>query len=835
MNDRLPSTPSAAEPVRRLDAESDGFDAALAALTRIDAAQDADLPARVAAILAEVRTRGDAALIEYGARFDGLQVSDASALAIGPDELQAALDALPSPQRHALEVAAARIRTYHEHQRTDSWSFTESDGTRLGQRVLPLDRVGLYVPGGKAAYPSSVLMNAIPARVAGVAELVMMVPTPQGVRNPMVLAAAAVAGVDTVFTIGGAQAVGALAYGTRTVPAVDKIVGPGNAWVAEAKRQVFGVVGIDMIAGPSEILVLADGTGDPDWVAMDLFSQAEHDELAQSILLCPDAGFIDRVQESIARLLPTMPRAATIARSLRDRGALVKVRDMAHACEIANRIAPEHLEIFAHDASRWIDLIRHAGAVFVGPFASESLGDYCAGPNHVLPTMRTARFSSPLGVYDFQKRSSLIELSAEAADRLGSIAATLADAEGLAAHAQSARLRLATVRDAATTPQIPGPAQSARRAANAVEHAVGADIRTMQAYPVARADGLIKLDAMESPYSLPDELRGELGRRLAALQLNRYPVPDYRDLKAAIAQRMGIPVGFPVVLGNGSDELIAMLGLATATSGRAVLAPAPSFVMYEIFARQTGTPFVGVDLRPDFSLDGDAMLAAIRRHRPALVYLAYPNNPTGACFDDALIERILAAAPGLVVLDEAYEPFAQRSWMPRLPEFGNLVVMRTVSKIGLAGVRLGYLAAAPAITQELEKVRPPYNISVLDEACALFALEHADVLARQAAEVRGARPLLARTLASLPGVQVFDSATNFILARMPAADAVHAAMRERGVLVRNVGRMHPLLADCLRISVGTPSENDAMLAALAGALAEQAGAASRHSSPLRPS
>jgi histidinol dehydrogenase len=380
-------------------------------------------------------------VLEYTRRFDRVEAADASALELPRAELEAALAGLAPARRAALEAAAARVRDYHRHQLAQSWSYVDADGTRLGQKVGPLDRVGLYVPGGKAAYPSSVLMNAIPAKVAGVPELVMVTPTPGGVRNPLVLAAAAIAGVDRVFTIGGAQAVGALAYGTATVPAVDKIVGPGNAYVAEAKRRVFGTVGIDMIAGPSEILVICDGGTDPDWIAMDLFSQAEHDELAQAILLCPDAAFLDAVHAAIRRLLPTMPRRDVIAASLAGRGALVRVRSLEEACEIANRIAPEHLEISTAEPQRWADRIRHAGAMFLGPWTSESLGDYCAGPNHVLPTMRTARFSSPLGVYDFQKRSSLIEVSEKGARVLGAIASELAHGEGLQAHARSAELR----------------------------------------------------------------------------------------------------------------------------------------------------------------------------------------------------------------------------------------------------------------------------------------------------------------------------------------------------------------------------------------------------------
>ena len=407
--------------------------------------QDAAIEERVAAILADVQQRGDAAVLEYTARFDGLNAPDLAALELTQAELQAAFDSLPEGQKTALTEAAARVRSYHEAQKQatgQSWSYRDADGTLLGQKVTPLDRVGIYVPGGKAAYPSSVLMNAIPAQVAGVAEIIMVVPTPKGEKNPLVLAAAYIAGVTRGFTIGGAQAVAALAYGTATVPKVDKITGPGNAYVASAKKRVFGHVGIDMIAGPSEILVLADGTTPAEWVAMDLFSQAEHDELAQSILLCPDADYIAAVQRAIDRLLPEMPRAAIIAKSLRDRGALIHTRSMEEACAISNRIAPEHLEVSSRDPHRWEPLLKHAGAIFLGAYTSESLGDYCAGPNHVLPTSGTARFSSPLGVYDFQKRSSLIEVSEQGAQTLGRIASVLAHGEGLQGHARAAEMRL---------------------------------------------------------------------------------------------------------------------------------------------------------------------------------------------------------------------------------------------------------------------------------------------------------------------------------------------------------------------------------------------------------
>lgn len=431
----------------RLDSSQSGFAQTLRQLLAFEASEDAAIDQSVVQILQAVKTRGDAAVLEYTLRFDRLSgISSMLALEIPQTDLHAALASISNERHSALEAAAQRVRAYHEVQKREcgsaGFSYTEADGTVLGQKVTPLDRVGIYVPGGKAAYPSSVLMNAIPAKVAGVREIIMVVPTPDGMRNPLVLAAAAIAGVDRVFTIGGAQAVAALAYGTESIPQVDKIVGPGNAYVANAKRRVFGTVGIDMIAGPSEILVLCDGTTDPDWVAMDLFSQAEHDELAQSILLCPDAAYIDAVHASIDKLIETMPRAEIIRTSLRDRGALIKVRDMQEACDIANEIAAEHLEISAENPQQWADQIRHAGAMFLGRFSSESLGDYCAGPNHVLPTSRTARFSSPLGVYDFQKRSSMIQVSEQGAQTLGKIAAELAHGEGLPAHARSAELRL---------------------------------------------------------------------------------------------------------------------------------------------------------------------------------------------------------------------------------------------------------------------------------------------------------------------------------------------------------------------------------------------------------
>lgn len=815
--------------INRLDTAEADFEARFTRLLHWSPEQDQGIEQAVSAILADVQVRGDEALMDYTRRFDRLDVHEAAGLRLSQAELQAALDGLPALERQALERAAERIHRYHEHQRTSSWTYTEADGTRLGQRVLPLDRVGLYVPGGKAAYPSSVLMNAIPAQVAGVKELVMVVPTPDGVRNPAVLAAACLAGIQEVYTIGGAQAVAALAHGTHSIRPVDKIVGPGNAYVAEAKRRVFGTVGIDMIAGPSEILVVSDGSVPADWVAVDLFSQAEHDEMAQAILISPDAAFLDAVAEAIARLLPGQPRRAVIGKSLADRGALIHVRSMQEAAELVNRVAPEHLELAVRDVDGLLADIRHAGAIFMGRWGCEALGDYCAGPSHVLPTMRTPRFSSPLGVYDFQKRSSLIEPSATGADHLAKVAATLARAEGLEAHAQSAEYRLGGDAHQAAAGTV-SPARIAAR----VERHVRPDVQRMAAYHVADATDAIKLDAMENPWRLPGALQAELAQRLAALAINRYPSGNtYTALKQAIARHDGLDGIDGLVLGNGSDELISLLCQLVAQPGATIMAPAPSFVMYEMGARLAGVGFVPVPLRPDFSLDREAMLQAIETHRPALVFLAYPNNPTGNLFDADDVRAILQATDGLVVLDEAYAPFAGgASWLSRLQAWPNLAVMRTCSKWGLAGARIGYLASAPAWAAQLDKIRPPYNISVLDAETACFAFQHHADFDQQTRALCAERQTLVQRLQAMQGPQglshVYPTAANFVLVRLAGgqgdgigpsrATRVAAAMRTAGVLIKDASRMHPALAECLRLTVGAPEENEAMLQALAAAL-----------------
>jgi histidinol dehydrogenase len=805
--------------IRRLSTAAVDFDAQLGALSHWSAQADEAIELRVAQIVADVQRRGDEAVLEATRRFDRLQAPSVAALEIPAAELQAALGTITGARRDALRFAAQRIRSYHERQLeacARSWSYRDADGTLLGQKVTPLDRVGIYVPGGKAAYPSSVLMNAVPARVAGVGQIIMVVPTPAAAegepaeRNPLVLAAAAVAGVDRVFTIGGAQAIAALAFGTATVPAVDKVTGPGNAYVASAKRRVFGRVGIDMIAGPSEILVLADGSAPPEWVAMDLFSQAEHDELAQSILLSPDAAYLDAVHAALERLLPSLPRHEIIRASLQGRGALVHTRSMEEACEIANRIAPEHLEVAAREPQRWEPLLRHAGAIFMGAYTSESLGDYCAGPNHVLPTSGTARFSSPLGVYDFCKRSSLIEVSAAGAQVLGPVAAELAYGEGLQAHARAAEMRLGTAAEAVPVPL-----------ADRIAHTIRQDVKSMHAYAIQDSRGLLKLDAMENPFVLPEALQAELGQRLGRVAINRYPVRSTADVVAALSRFVELPAGCKLILGNGSDELIDILSVACDVPGATMLAPLPGFVMYQMSAQLRGLRFIGVPLTAQFELDDGAMLAAIEEHQPALTYIAYPNNPTANLFDDAVVDRIVAAVGrqrGLVVFDEAYQPFASRTWMQRMAGQPHVLVMRTLSKFGLAGVRLGYLCGHAALIDEIDKVRPPYNVSVLNAEATLFALDHADEFAAQAALLRAQRERLQAALRSLPGVTPFPSEANMLLVRVPDSRRAFEGMRQRGVLVKHIAGLHPLLANCLRLTVGTPDENTAMIEALKASL-----------------
>ena len=616
-----------------------------------------------------MKARGDAALLEYTNRFDEVGAASAGDLAISLEECAGALERLPTAQRAALEAAAQRVRSYHEHQRAESWSFRDSLGNELGQRVTPLDRVGVYVPGGKAAYPSSVIMNVMPAKVAGVAEIVMAVPTPQGERNPLVLAAAALCGVDRVFAIGGAQAVGAMAYGTESVPAVDKIVGPGNAYVAAAKRRVFGVVGIDMVAGPSEILVVADGESNPDWIAMDLFSQAS--TTSRAVDRFAGCGFPRCRRREHDEPDAQMPRRQVIREALDGRARVIHARDLEKRAR-SSIASPEHLELSVDDPEPLLAKIRHAGAIFVGRYASEAIGDYCAGPNHVLPTSRTARLFLPLGVYDFQKRRER-------------------DSHHPRGRGEARRDRVG-----ARTRRRPHRARPLRRIPHEITR------RTPRRHHSRRGAGRSR--AITSPSELHGEARrdgksyrmpeGVCARSRHRLARGDQPYPDAAAgrLKARLRTTLGIPQDKELILGNGSDEIIQMLMLATARPGATVLSVAPTFVMFGLIATYCGMQYVSVPLTRDFALDAEATIAAVEAHRPALVFLAYPNNPTGNLFDEAIVDRILRVAPGLVVVDEAYHAFADHLHKRRaIPE---PLVMAPCHNRGLR-LRSGSVAAGP--------------------------------------------------------------------------------------------------------------------------------------------
>jgi histidinol dehydrogenase len=785
--------------LRRLHAGAPEAAALLERTTRMAG----DVDAQVAAILDDVRRRRDAAVIEYTRRFDGREPA-AGSYEIAParwDELAAHVAA---PVREALGLAAHRIRAFHARALEGDLDVSLG-GVRLELRLRPLARVGLYVPGGTARYPSSVLMTAIPAKVAGVPEIVMVTPG----ASPEALLAARLAGVDRVFELGGAQAVGALAFGTETVPRVDKIVGPGNAWVASAKRQVYGEVDIDSIAGPSEVLIIADGAADPAWVAADLIAQAEHDREARAILVTTSAALADAVDAALAAQLADLPRREIAAAALAAHGAAVIAVSLDEAIAYANAYAPEHLELQVAGARALVPRCTAAGAIFVGAYSSEAAGDYVAGANHVLPTGGAARYASPLGVHDFRKRTSIIEYDAGAAAAHAGPIAALAACEGLDGHGRSALLRARTGPPAAVAPEAPPADADLGPLAARVPEA----LRQTAAYHVPLPPRVIaKLDANELPYGLPPELRARLAAVLAEVPLERYPDPAARRLRAAVARRLGVD-GAQLVFGNGSDELIAMLCAAFAAPPARVLYPVPSFVYYRLAAIARGVEPIEVPLGAGFELPEADVLYAVADRRPAVVFLALPNNPTGTLWRMGFALELAARHPDVVVVsDEAYAAYSGATNLPHLPAHANLVVMRTLSKLGMAGLRVGFTISSPAIAAVLERVRPPYNVSALDQAAAeLLVDEAAGWCEARAGEVVAERGRLAAGLAAA-GLEVFPSAANLVLVRCPDARALWRRLAAAGISVRVFGPGP--LADCLRITVGTPAETDALLAAL---------------------
>lgn len=781
------------------------FYASLDELLKRGKQKDHNVDEVVGSIISKVRSEGDRALLNFTRKFDNrkMEIED---LQLSDRQIESIAHQIDPELKQALKVAAERIRWFHEKEQLASWECMDEDDSLLGQSISAVDRVGVYVPGGTAAYPSSVLMTVIPAKVAGVSEIVMVVPMPKGEVNPVVIAAAQIAGVDRIFTVGGAQAIAALTYGTKSIPAVDKIVGPGNAYVAAAKKQVFGKVGIDMIAGPSEVLVIADSSADPEWVVMDMFAQAEHDEMAQSIAIVTDPKLVEAISFAIDQLLPSMERQKIIAASLTQNGALIQVEDLTQAIEVANHIAPEHLELMVSNSEDVVPKIRHAGAIFVGKNSAEVLGDYCAGPNHVLPTSGTARFSSPLGVYDFQKRSSIINLSPDGSRKLSRIAATLARSEGLTAHGRSAEYRMKVE----TTPTSSINDLSKQ----CIQRWVPDQIRSMSEYRVSDSVGMVKLDAMENPYSLPKSLINEWIGALNQVSINRYPDAECRVLKERLSKYIGLPETCSLVLGNGSDELIQMLVMMLGGRGRTIIAPSPSFSMYRQICWHTSTRFIGVPLGKDFSLDGEAMIRAIRHYNPACIFIAYPNNPTGNLFDKNLIQEILDVANGLVVIDEAYHAFSESSYLNEVVSRPNLIVMRTLSKAGLAGLRLGMAIANKEWGKEISKVRFPYNINSLTQLSASVILDNADLLKEQTDSIIQERKKQFLALQAIDGVTVFPSATNFHLFRVLDAERIYRELLNHGILIKNLHGTDDQLEQCLRVTVGRPEENEQFLTIL---------------------
>lgn len=806
-----------------LDSENSFFDKNLDKLLAMPEEKQAMLESQVSKIIADVKHRGNQALLEYTAKFDRYNVKDPAALEVPltDEEFGRRLKNFPGELYQVIESSATRIRSFHEKQKKQlgcfNWQYQENNGTCLGYRASALDRVGVYVPGGLAAYPSSVLMNAIPARVAGVQEIIMVVPMPDGQLNPAVLVAAKLAGVDRLFSVGGAQAIAALTFGTETIPAVDKIVGPGNAYVASAKRQVFGRVGIDMVAGPSEVLIICDEYANPEWVATDMCAQAEHDVSAQAIVLSPSLEKINSIRKKLIEIVPKFPRAAIISQALRERGALIKVADLDEACKFANRIAPEHLELNVKNPEALVEKIRHAGAIFVGEYSSESLGDYCAGPNHVLPTSTSARFSSGLGVDDFFKRSSFLQVSPIGAVQLGEIAGKLAEAEGLHAHAKSATSRVDYLKhqklnSAASFQQCSSSSTSVN------DLSFRDDILSMKAYTVADSSGFIKLDAMENPFSLPRDLQLILAEKVASTSLNRYPSVNSPSLVERLRLSVGLDEQSSILFGNGSDELISLLCQATASRGNIVLTVSPTFVMYGIASKIAQQNFVSVPLlrsgANNFTLDVDRLLDCVQEKSPSVIFLSNPNNPTGTLFDDTSIKRIVEGAKSsLVVIDEAYFPFSKKTWLHLLPKYPNLIILRTFSKLGLAGIRFGWMMAAKNIVDQVDKIRPPYNINSLTQTCVHFALDNISIFERQAEQINLEKKRVRDNLIDL-NLKVFESHANFLTVEFPShfdASKVYLDLYRAGILVKDISGHDPMLANCLRVTIGTQSENDTFL------------------------
>lgn len=795
-------------PLRRVPVSAGTIPSALAAAGGRSIEASPAVEAKVRDIVAAVRARGDAAVAELTLEIEGRAPTDGLSYEIPRAALEEAARSIDPEVHFSLERGAQRIRRFHELQVEPEYAI---DHGALRLRVSPLARVGLYVPGGTALYPSSVLMTAVPAVVAGVREIIMVTPG----ASKETLAAAAIAGVTRVFEIGGAQAVAALAYGTESVPRVDKIVGPGNQWVAAAKRQVFGDVDIDSIAGPSEVLILADDSAVPAWVAADLLAQAEHDTEARPVLVTTSESLIDAVDGELARQLAVLPRRAIAEKAVERYGIAFLCESLEVAIALANEHAPEHLEVLTRDAEAVAAELDNAGAIFVGPYSPEAAGDYVAGPNHVLPTGGAARYASPLGVYDYRKRTSILAQSRELLAAQRDDIVRIAGVESLDAHARSVEIRFAETEDV--------PSEAAPGAPLA-ERLLRASLAQIAPYHVEHPQGIrVQLHANEMPFALPPAIASGLATFLAEVALHRYPDPRAQGLREVMSRWLGVD-GERLVFGNGSDELIALLCATFAeprggASSACVVFPTPTFSVFRVAALAAGVRPIEVPLAARFELDAGAMDAAIRAHRPNLVFLARPNNPTGTLWPRQAIARLAQQHPEtLFVIDEAYIAYGGDSMKDEVAD--NLAVMGTLSKVGLASARVGFLYGTPAVVGALERARAPYNIGGLNQAAAEYLLrEHAEWIAERSAEVAAERERVANALAAHPSIEVLPSSANLLLLCLGAGRAhqIWSALADRGILVRDLDRPGPT-AGCLRVTIGTRADNDAFLSALAAIL-----------------
>jgi len=786
--------------------KSDKSNAALDRIRSRSIQMNQEIIRQVSEIIEGVRAGGDEALVDYTQKFDRVSLKP-SDIRVGEDFINEMAARANSRTVEAFKQAIRNVRSFHQHQRESDWHIKTSEGARLGQRILPVAAAGLYVPGGKAAYPSSVIMNTIPAQVAGVRRIAIVTPPGTLENTPEVAAVIAELGITEVYRVGGAQAVAALAFGTETIRPVDKIVGPGNIYVATAKKLVYGAVGIDSIAGPSEVVVLADDTASPEFIAADMLAQAEHDAEASAICITTSEKLASEVQLEIERQIATLERNETARASIENFGAIFIVETIEEGCKLINHLAPEHLELMTSNNESAAKLVENSGAIFFGPYSPEPVGDYFAGPNHVLPTVGTARFSSPLGVYDFVKRQSVIEYTREAVEKNGDAIAAMADAEGLTAHKRSVLIRSRESRVESQDSRLQTPDS---RLLEKIKPAV----RAITAYTLAPYRATIKLNQNESPYEMPDEIKREVERRLAERKWSRYP--DF--VPASLLERLAEFAGWKpegTLAGNGSNELIQATLMVTVGAGSRVLIAEPTFTLYRQIVTVLGGEVISVPLTADLQFDVEAIRSRAIEERADVVIICSPNNPTGCRIDEDDLVRLAKGFDGLVVIDEAYHEFSGKTVVPWLSELPNLIVLRTFSKaMAMAGLRVGYLLASPELAREVHKATLPYNLNFFSATAAEVACEKYDLLRPQVEKSISERERLFESLSSIEGIHPVRSWANFMVARTEIqVKKLFEEVLARDILVRDVSR-YPMLADYFRVSVGTPEENDRFVAAL---------------------